>query len=538
VTWVAWSVVLACGPRGGTPAVDPAAAATGDEGAALPSPDAFSSGRDEAVASGGTSRVVVTAPVAAPCGDARFQPVAPADLDDDGTLDRVAVRWDGAGFVVTIHAVPSFEVRRTTTYRADSLEFGVTRRGDGPAGDLWMSVGVAEDADAGRWRFELRRFAGGEEAVLGRIAGSSRPNLRLDLDGDGRVDPVVAAEAGATALIGGAEVALPSGTTASEVFGLPGPWGRESPVDLDGDGDRDVVATGGEALVVLEVPAMREVRRIPSRGTLGGVLAWSSAPGGAAIHALMDVLTTSESRILAADGSDAVWMESGWGEGPMLRPQPWADPAGDGSVVVLDAALASALLSAPGGEPERVDLTFALPGDPAVPRSGPVRLKGGAGLEVVGVRVLALGSPAVGGTGETRYEIRAVPPPGRGDGRVVAAGEIGGEGWIAAYLIDLEGDGESEILVEESSNYMNCDVASGGGSSSRWRLLDGEGRVIWEDERRHRSFGEGYDRDRTAEARFVDLGGGVRGVRLRTREAEWWVFPASRPVAAVPACLE
>jgi hypothetical protein len=104
-------------------------------------------------------------------------------------------------------------------------------------------------------------------------------------------------------------------------------------------------------------------------------------------------------------------------------------------------------------------------------------------------------------------------------------------------VLDFDGDGTSEILLEESSNYMTCDM-SGGGSTSRWILLDGTGRVLWQDEERHRSFGKGYDRDQTASAALIDLGNGLRGLRLRTDSEEWWVFPRGRAPAELPTCLE
>jgi hypothetical protein len=143
----------------------------------------------------------------------------------------------------------------------------------------------------------------------------------------------------------------------------------------------------------------------------------------------------------------------------------------------------------------------------------------------------------MGGTGETTYELRAVLPPGRGLGRLIRKASISGEAFPSAAVLDLDGDGTSEILLHESSNYMTCDM-SGGGSTSRWILVDGQGGVLWQDEDRHRTFGDRYDRDETADAVLVDLGGGLRGLRLRTETQEWWVFPKGRAPSDLPVCLE
>jgi hypothetical protein len=69
-------------------------------------------------------------------------------------------------------------------------------------------------------------------------------------------------------------------------------------------------------------------------------------------------------------------------------------------------------------------------------------------------------------------------------------------------------------------------------------LLSGTGEVLWQDEERYRSFGKDYDRDDTARAALIDLGNGLRGLRLRTDSEEWWVFPEGRAPKQIPACLE
>ena len=88
---------------------------------------------------------------------------------------------------------------------------------------------------------------------------------------------------------------------------------------------------------------------------------------------------------------------------------------------------------------------------------------------------------------------------------------------------------------------MNCDISSGGGSSATWRLLDGDGGVLWEDEERHQSYSPGRrDVDQLARARPVDLfGDGRLALRMRAGGQEWYVVPASAELPdPVPPCIE
>ena len=483
-------------------------------------------------------RVDVTPIQTAICADTQFQPTASADLDGDGELERVSARREGEHYVVTLHALPSLEAKQSWRVRADYLELGVTRRGDGKSGDLWLHPGVVLDKETSSWKFTVEHLEGDRFVELSSTASSSRPNLRLDVDGDGRVDPIVITDNGPLVALGQRLVATKLEATERSIRGVPATFGRDEPVDLDGDGDRDVVVEAMGRLVIAELPSMREVWSLESAGVLAGVTRWTAAPGGYVVHALTDATKKSTQRMLAADGSHrelAAWSHADDGE--YVRAAPFVDPAGDGSLLALSVPRFTALLAKPGSKYETLEVQLAPSGDPAIPLARPVRLAGGKGPELVGTRLLSLGSPAMGGTGETSYELRALAPPGRGLGRLIRSASIGGEAFPSPAVLDFDGDGTSEILLLESSSYMTCDM-SGGGSSSRWLLLGGDGLVIWHDEERYRSFGEGYDRDETADAVLIDLGDGLRGLRLRTETQEWWVFPEGRAPTEVPVCLE
>ncbi|MBW2276206.1 MAG: VCBS repeat-containing protein [Deltaproteobacteria bacterium] len=529
--WVLCLVGWGCGGAGETNGkpVEPNTAApdTADDPSSKSSEDAKAAGR-----------VDVTPIQTAICADTRFQPTASADLDGDGELERVSARRDGEHYVVTLHALPSLEVVQSWRVRADYLELGVTRRGNGKSGDLWLHPGVVVDQETNGWRFTLEHLEGDRFVELSSTTSSSRPNLRLDVDGDGRVDPITLTDNGPMVVLGGELVPTSFESTERSIRGVPAAFGRDEPVDLDGDGDRDVVVEAVGELVIAELPSMREVWSLESAGVLAGVTRWTAAPGGYVVHALTDAIKKSTQRLLAADDSHrelAAWSHAGDGE--YVRAVPFVDPAGDGSLLALSVPRFTALLAKPGSKHEILEVQLAASGDPAIPLARPVRLAGGKGPELVGTRLLSLGSPAMGGTGKTTYELRAVPPPGRGLGRLIRTASIEGEAFPSAAVLDFDGDGTSEILLFESSNYMTCDM-SGGGSSSRWLLLSGDGLVIWHDEERYRSFGEGYERDETADAALIDLGDGLRGLRLRTETQEWWVFPEGRAPAQLPVCLE
>jgi hypothetical protein len=552
-------LLVACGARrgpDGAPGDDTRAAASADAtpGLADPAlPDGTASGDLAAAAAGEATgpdagdppergpwvgpAVEQTAPRDVLCAETGYQPIAPADVDGDGRLDRLAARRDGNQFVLTLHALPELDEVARWTIRADYVEPALTRRGETTAGDLWLHVGVVTDPETSTWEFTLRHLVDGELQVLSTAAGSGRPNLMYDLDGDGTVDPIVDGDGGPLALLPSGPRQLAATATATRFAGLPAPYGRQTPVDLDGDGDLDLAAETTTDLLVVEAATLREVWRFPSTGTLVDVVPWSAAPGGAVIAGLVDVTgPTNATRLFAAEVGHrelGAWVH---GDGDYVRIRTGVDPAGDGSLLPLSPVLRSALLAAPGETPEPLELEFASTGEPAESALRPARFAGGAGPELPGTRMLGFGSPAMGGTGESVYELRLVPPPGRGAGRLVRTGELPGEGGPSVWSVDLEGDGTRELLLEETTSYMTCDM-SGGGSTARWLLLRGDGTLLWRDDDRHREFGEGYRHDGTADARLLELGS-RRGLRLRTASQEWWVFAAGTAPAALPACLE
>ena len=108
-------------------------------------------------------------------------------------------------------------------------------------------------------------------------------------------------------------------------------------------------------------------------------------------------------------------------------------------------------------------------------------------------------------------------------------------------MVDLDGDGQREILVNEAGPESVRITGGGADGSSTWTLLDGEGHVLWRDERRSYHVEPGTGRtDDTANARILNLTGTrARALQLRTSATEWYVLPATSTLPdALPPCLE
>lgn len=477
-----------------------------------------------------TPAVRVTPKQPAPCAaHSDMLPITIADLDGDGRMERASFVREGAQLVVRLLAVPGLRVKRTWRLPGDHLEVAVTRHLGRATGDLWLHV-TRMDRATKAWSQELRRLEGGELRVVFRAPGTQRPNLRLDLDGDGRADPVLTGAGGPVALLGGKPVALPTVRYAEGLHGERLGHGLEAALDLMGDGGRHVVAIDDRALRVLALPDLREVARRAGGGAFLQVARWLGRP------------------VVAFFGDKGHYL-LGPGLRPIIEPSPTRyavlhpglDPAGDGSKLALNVGRVTALMDRRGPEAlVRLEAQLVSSADPAVARLGPVRLDHSGQPGFVGTRSLALGNPSVGGIERGEYELVALPASGTGKGRVLRRAKVDGEGGASPLLLDLDGDGRHEILVTESSNYMDCDM-KGGGGTSKVLLLDGQGRVLWQDEPRYFSHTHGRGRrDQRARVRVLDLAGdGTLAIQLRTPTEEWYVLPARSPLqGAPPACIE
>jgi hypothetical protein len=500
-------------------------------------------------------RVTRAVAVACPKRD-QDGPMALADVDGDGHLDRVAVTRDADGFTVHLHQAPSLRETHTFHVAGDRVEIAVTRRDAGPLGDLWIVA--LRDRPAAQVLFHLEK--GQLEAIWRDTGPRSAPSLRLDLDGDGRVDPILG---GASALRDGTLDAIPGVRSARSIHGLPVANGRENPVDLDGDGHLDVLAVEGGEARILALPSFRTTFSRPA--TTATILRYAGRPA-------IFVRTEIGAEILATDAEHTVLARL-----PDLRyatPFTRLDPAGDGSVLALSASPSSALLRASSpfeGPPAmmpahhvlgmraesaggvfagdlrartgpfqiKLDLDLATPADPAVDQLSPVPVLAGGPRSLVGVRTVSRGSLSGFINDGGAYELVVRAPPGLGQGRVIGRGRVTGEGGASVELLDLDGDGVHEILLRESDLHAGQAV-NGAEGTSRWMLLRGDGHVLWRDRSRTVTTAGGRFVDSRARARALDLlGDGTLALQLRSPEAEWYVLPTGSQLPdPMPPCLE
>jgi hypothetical protein len=513
-----------------SPAVDDASAegaAPGDAAPAdaAPAPDA---GADSGTPS---ASIRVTPAVAASCGPDSFlrQPDALADLDRDGALERVSVVRDGDSFVVRLHRLPDLAAAGEWRVRGDYVEVGTTRCKDRTDGDLWLHVGVAHDPRGESWTHTLYHLAGG--ALVAAAEDIKQSNLFIDIDGDGCVDPAVLDGEGGRWLRGGSWERLPAAVDPMRLAGAPFGRSQQESVDLDGDGERELLVAGADRVSVVDVPSWRTSWEVRGPSASGRVTSWQ---GRTVIAAGYD--ETFE--ILAADAEHAALAK--FDAESYLELIPELDPAGDGSVLALHAQRTELLDARGPGLPTELEVTLAGPLSDVVPRLGPVRIDGDATPELLGVRMLEPGHPMLAFAGSVgKYELLLLPPPGTGEGRVIRQAEANGALQVTPQLVDLQGDGTYEIVLEESAGFSSCDRESNGSTATLY-LLDGDGTVLWTDESRTEYFGgPGPAPDLHAHARSLELGdGGPFVVRVRAGNQEWYLLPAGSALPDLPVCLE
>ncbi|MBI5487076.1 MAG: hypothetical protein HY905_07065 [Deltaproteobacteria bacterium] len=492
--------------------------------------EAIADGDVEAEAPPVSARIHVTEALDAACGPDYFlrQPAALADLDRDGALERASVVREGRELVVRLYRLPGLAKAGEWRILGDYVEVGATRCKDRTAGDLWLHVGVAHDERGESWTNSLYHLEGGGLKVVAEDIVQS--NLFFDLDGDGCIDPIVSDARGGRVLRGGSWTRLPAGFEPMRLFGLPFGHSQMEAVDLDGDGDIDIGMVDPTGLKLVDAKTLETVWSRPG-------YVWNAhlAPWGGRTVLVANIGETFE--VLGVDAEHAVLVSMP--SESYQDPIPGLDPAGDGSVLALHS-LQTQLLEPGAAGPVDLGVTLAGALDDTLPSLGPVLLDGDDARDLLGVRVLDAGHPMIAFPGsEAKYELVLLPPPGKGEGRVIRQGAVNGSLSAEPWLVDLEGDRKYEIVLHESAGYSSCDRTSSGSVSTLY-LLDGEGGVLWQDVERNEYYGEGRQPDLEAHARAMDLWGDERrAVRVRAGGEEWYLLPAGAEASGpIPVCLE
>ncbi len=186
--------------------------------------------------------VRVTPKAAVSCGPDYLERDATSvsDLDHDGTLDRPSLVRTVDGIVVKLHELPSLREKGSWKLLPANgyLELATPRRRDSTLGDLWITV--SSETAPSTWTTTLHHLEAG--AFVPVTAGYTGLRIRVDVDGDGRVDPIGATidprRSKTRALVAsGAWVDLPV-VLPAHVHGPPTVNDQEEALDLDGSSRR------------------------------------------------------------------------------------------------------------------------------------------------------------------------------------------------------------------------------------------------------------------------------------------------------------
>jgi len=458
--------------------------------------------------------VRLTPKIAAPCGPDYLERHATSlsDLDGDGTLDRVAITREPDALVVRLHEMPSMREKASWKLLPANgyVEVATPQRRGSTRGDLWITMGQET----------LYHLENGKLVPI--TTGYRDVLVRIDVDGDGRVDPIGSSNSRVRALVAGNKwLDLPV-LSSSRIHGAPVANQQQEATDLDGNGARELVIERDDAFASIEVPAMREVWSVKGKPSHPQLVRWGSELVIAitldeklriysAKHALIGELPDAESysRIAMTVGSQL-----------FVTGHPWhvydrANPTT--SVAALD------------------DLVGRL--DDAAAPFGPVRL---AAADAPGLLAVAQGSSKelVLVDPKTRAARRSVWKSDRELSRI--------EHDINPSLVDLDRDGASELLLEEVTRTRFHHGASW--NTSQLRIVDGSAKLLWQEpnQRREHWVHEGgtiRGKRRQTEVdgthvRAFDLGDGTMPLRVRSVRDEYYVLTTASKIRAIPACLE
>ena len=229
----------------------------------------------------GLLTVRATAVVAASCGPSYFERHATniADLDGNGTLNRVAITRHADALIVQLYEMPSLtEVASWKLLPANGyVEVATPRRRDGSGGDLWITVGTSAkkpwDGGTAPWTETLYHLKDGELVAV--TSGYRDMRIRIDVDGDGRVDPIGSGGGAVRALVTGDRWLKLPVALSSQLHGLATSNGQQEAVDLDGNGVRELIIERDDAISIVEVPSLREVWSAKGKPWKPSLMRWA-----------------------------------------------------------------------------------------------------------------------------------------------------------------------------------------------------------------------------------------------------------------------
>ncbi len=471
-----------------------------------------------------------TPKVAAACGPDYLERHAThlADLDGNGTLDRVAFVRDANGFAVTLYEMPSMRVAASLRLPLGYVEVATPVQRGTTRGDLWVTLDVHNGS---AWDETLYHLEHGALAAISTEAREAQ--IRVDVDGDGRVDPIALFGSDVRALwadgtwhaiavrsprhVHGVRVATPGGAAES---------GQEQATDLDGGGVPELVLEHDDSIEIVDARSGRSVWSAKGKPWHPTLLRWGSGY-------VLAVRLDDQLRVYATDKTHA-----------LIAAYPDAQSYSEVQAVIGSQLFMSGYPSrfferaAPTRSAGEVRQLVGRLDDSSSP-FGPIRL-----LHDDAPGLLAVHDDAI-----KPLELELIDPQTHAVRRHVWTNPgppTGPAHEVFASLVDLARDGTNQIVLEDVVR-----VAFHHGSSwntSRMQIIDGAGALLWEEPSARteswRDDGPGAANPMTpievdgTHVRAFDLGDGTMALRVRSVRDEYYLLASSSKITAVPACLE
>jgi hypothetical protein len=479
--------------------------------------------------------VRLTPKIAAACGPDYLERHATSvsDLDGDGKLDRPSIVRAADAIVVRLHQLPS--LRETGSWKLvpnGYLELATPRRRGSTRGDLWITVGANVDkpwdGSNAPWKETLYRLEGGKLVAI--TSGYRDMRIRVDVDGDGRVDPIGSAGGKVRALLAGDRwLELPV-VISSRVHGASVANQQQEAIDLDGNGVRELVIEKDDAVSIVEVPSLREVWSAKGKPWKPQLIRW----GGAFV---LVVMLDEQLRVYATDAKHALIAKLPGAASYSEVPAAIAGEDGSDSLLVVTGHPWQLFSRKNPMHPRAKLAELVARLDQASAPFGPLRL---AASDAPGL-VVASREP-----GEP-IRLELVDPRTRARRRTIWQSDSRislTKNDIHVSLVDLDRDGASEILLEETTSTAFHHGASW--NTYQLRLVDGQAKLLWQ-EPSQRVDHWVHDGPRGAmrqtqvdgtHVRAFDLGDGTMPLRIRSARDEYYVLAASSKLETIPVCLE
>ncbi len=446
--------------------------------------------------------------VACPTGTDKRHPTVLSDVDQNASLDHIGVTKKNNLFIVTLYTAKSFAPTASWKFSGEQISVASTRRIGTPNGDLWVDVKRGEH----RWLYHLQ-----EGKLIPIYTKGFRYDLRFDIDNDGIIDPFIDSKQGVMVLINGKLISLPTLQSTIGLFGERIGYGLEGPINVDNTGKKALVYSLDEEIYLFHLDNLSRQEKPFAKGYRPHLLQWGK---NLAVISLIDGFphvwsVESPLEILATYTTH----RSIFPVPNLVLPTPYT-PLTQGWLI-------------DSYNPEELffgNFVWAKPAENHPMKTLPLQLN--QGPRWVGVRSIAF-------AGANKSEIVEVDPMNKENPiqRVIFKQNHHADAYkMKTFVTDLNGDGIGEILVNENS-YGLLGKKSDSYEKSRWLLLDGDGKILWQDEFRFSRVPFEHHSG-MASPRIIEwTGEGDYAIQFRTDKEVFYVLPTTTD-KSIPLCLE